>query len=52
MIEVYIDGASAGNPGLSGAGIFINNNGSVERYSIPLGKWKIMKPNTMHLLKH
>ena len=38
MIEVYIDGASAGNPGLSGAGIFINNNGHVERYSIPLGE--------------
>ncbi len=38
MIEVYIDGASAGNPGLSGAGIFINNNGTVERYSIPLGE--------------
>ena len=37
MIEVYIDGASAGNPGPSGAGIFINNNGHVERYSIPLG---------------
>jgi ribonuclease HI len=37
MIEVYIDGASAGNPGLSGAGIFIKNNGQVERYSIPLG---------------
>lgn len=38
MIEVYIDGASAGNPGLSGAGIFINNNGNVERYSIPIGE--------------
>ena len=38
MIEVYIDGASAGNPGLSGAGVFINNNGTVERYSIPLGE--------------
>lgn len=37
MIEVYIDGASAGNPGPSGAGIFINNNGVVERHSIPLG---------------
>lgn len=37
MIEVYIDGASAGNPGPSGAGIFINVNGKVERYSIPLG---------------
>lgn len=38
MIEVYIDGASAGNPGPSGAGIFIKNNGQVERYSIPLGE--------------
>jgi ribonuclease HI len=37
MIEVYIDGASAGNPGPSGAGIFINNNGVVERHSFPLG---------------
>jgi ribonuclease HI len=37
MIEVYIDGATAGNPGPSGAGIFIKANGSVERYSIPLG---------------
>jgi ribonuclease HI len=38
VIEVYIDGASAGNPGPSGAGIFINNNGQVERHSIPLGE--------------
>lgn len=38
MIEVYIDAASAGNPGLSGAGIFIKNNGEVERYSVPLGE--------------
>lgn len=37
MIEVYIDGASAGNPGPSGAGIFIKGNGIVENYSIPLG---------------
>ncbi|MEH7335905.1 RNase H family protein [Neobacillus drentensis] len=37
MIEVYIDGASAGNPGPSGAGIFIKGNGIVEKYSIPLG---------------
>lgn len=37
LIEVYIDGASAGNPGFSGAGIFIKNNGVVERHSIPLG---------------
>jgi ribonuclease HI len=37
LIEVYIDGASAGNPGPSGAGIYIKGNGFVERYSIPLG---------------
>jgi ribonuclease HI len=37
MIEVYIDGATAGNPGPSGAGIFIKGNGIVERFSIPLG---------------
>ncbi|WP_174733941.1 reverse transcriptase-like protein [Mesobacillus harenae] len=37
MIEVYIDGASAGNPGPSGAGIFIKGNGEVIRRSIPLG---------------
>lgn len=37
MIEVYIDGASAGNPGPSGAGVFIKGNDINERYSIPLG---------------
>lgn len=36
MIEVYFDGASAGNPGPSGAGIYIYGNGHTERYSIPL----------------
>lgn len=34
---MYIDGAAKGNPGPSGAGIFIKNNGEVERHSIPLG---------------
>ncbi|KMJ59692.1 ribonuclease H [Bacillus sp. LL01] len=37
MIEVYIDGASAGNPGPSGAGVFIKGHGRAEQYSIPLG---------------
>lgn len=36
MIEVYFDGASAGNPGPSGVGIFIKGEGQVERLSIPL----------------
>ncbi|KHF39849.1 reverse transcriptase-like protein [Halalkalibacter okhensis] len=39
MIDIYIDGASAGDPGPSGAGIFINyKNGKVENHSIPLGQ--------------
>ncbi|MEK3886093.1 reverse transcriptase-like protein [Bacillus sp. FSL K6-3431] len=37
MVEVYIDGASAGDPGLSGVGIFIKNNGEVNSFSIPIG---------------
>ncbi|MBS4209823.1 reverse transcriptase-like protein [Bacillus sp. FJAT-50079] len=37
MVEVYIDGASAGDPGPSGAGIFIKHAGNVSSYSIPLG---------------
>ncbi|WP_096435217.1 reverse transcriptase-like protein [Alteribacter populi] len=37
MVEVYIDGASAGNPGLSGAGVFIKGEGYVLRKSVPLG---------------
>ncbi|MFC0271680.1 reverse transcriptase-like protein [Metabacillus herbersteinensis] len=37
MLEVYVDGASAGDPGLSGAGVFIKGHGTAERYSFPLG---------------
>lgn len=37
LIEIYIDGASAGNPGPSGAGIFIKGQGTIEKYSFPLG---------------
>ena len=37
MIEVYIDGASAGDPGPSGAGIFIKGHGKAEEFSIPVG---------------
>ncbi|PLR99683.1 reverse transcriptase-like protein [Bacillus sp. T33-2] len=37
MIEVYVDGASAGNPGPSGAGIFIKGDGEIHRFSKPLG---------------
>lgn len=37
LVEIQIDGASSGNPGLSGAGIVIKNDGNVKEYSIPLG---------------
>lgn len=37
VIELYIDGASAGDPGRSGAGIVIKQNGHIEKYAIPLG---------------
>lgn len=37
MIEVYTDGASRGNPGLSGAGVFIKANKNKYEYSFPLG---------------
>ncbi|GKV67251.1 MULTISPECIES: reverse transcriptase-like protein [Sporosarcina] len=33
MLEVYIDGASAGNPGLSGIGIYIKGEGQDLRIS-------------------
>ncbi|MCJ7839510.1 reverse transcriptase-like protein [Lederbergia sp. NSJ-179] len=38
MLEVYIDGASAGNPGVSGAGIFIKQDGKTQTFSFPLGE--------------
>lgn len=37
MIIVYTDGASKGNPGLSGAGIYILVEGKSYEYSFPLG---------------
>lgn len=37
MIEVYIDGASAGNPGPSGIGILIKtNDGVTNEYAFPI----------------
>ncbi|ATP39722.1 ribonuclease HI [Solibacillus sp. R5-41] len=37
MLEVYIDGASAGNPGPSGIGIFLKGEGILEKISEPIG---------------
>ena len=36
MIELYVDGASAGNPGKSGIGIFIKGEGQIVRISEPI----------------
>ncbi|RPF53375.1 RNase H family protein [Aquisalibacillus elongatus] len=36
MIEVYVDGASQGNPGPSGVGIYIKAKANQYEYSIPL----------------
>lgn len=36
MIEIQVDGASRGNPGISGVGIVIKDNGQVNEYSFPL----------------
>ncbi|WP_449536668.1 reverse transcriptase-like protein [Ferdinandcohnia sp. Marseille-Q9671] len=51
MIEVYIDGASAGDPGPSGAGVFIKGNGIVEKHSIPLGSMTNHEAEYYALLK-
>ncbi|PAQ13402.1 ribonuclease HI [Bacillaceae bacterium SAOS 7] len=37
MVELYTDGASTGDPGWAGAGIFIKRDGNVDRHKIPLG---------------
>lgn len=51
MIEVQIDGASSGNPGLSGAGIVIKSNGEVKEFSIPLGMMTNHESEFIALLK-
>ncbi|WP_077621782.1 ribonuclease HI family protein [Sediminibacillus massiliensis] len=37
MIEVYTDGAAKGDPGQSGAGIYIKDGTAQKMFSIPLG---------------
>ncbi|MCM3637649.1 ribonuclease HI family protein [Sporosarcina luteola] len=36
MIELYVDGASAGNPGKSGIGIYIKGEGKIVKFSEPI----------------
>ncbi|MRH42458.1 reverse transcriptase-like protein [Aquibacillus halophilus] len=38
MIEIYTDGAASGDPGLSGAGIYIIDGSNKHEYSYHLGK--------------
>lgn len=52
LIEVYIDGASKGNPGPSGAGVFIKGVQPAVQLSFPLGQCPIMKRNTTLYLRH
>lgn len=51
MIEVYIDGASAGDPGPSGAGVFIKGHGIGEKYSFPLGELTNHEAEYLSLIK-
>lgn len=52
MIKVYIDGASAGDPGPSGAGIYFKlGNGEIERYSVPLGSMTNHEAEYLALIK-
>jgi ribonuclease HI len=52
LIKVFIDGASAGDPGPSGAGIYIKlGNGEIERYSVPLGRMTNHEAEYLALIK-
>jgi ribonuclease HI len=52
VLKVYIDGASAGNPGPSGIGINIKiGNGDVERYSIALTEMSNHEAEWISLIK-
>ncbi|ADP32702.1 ribonuclease HI [Bacillus atrophaeus] len=49
--EIYIDGASAGNPGLSGIGIFIKYEGTTESFSIPIGTYTNQEAEFLALIE-
>lgn len=52
MIKVFVDGASAGDPGPSGAGIYIKlGNGEIEHYSVPLGSMTNHEAEYLALIK-
>lgn len=37
VVDIYTDGATSGNPGVSGAGIYIKANNKTYAYAVPLG---------------
>ena len=45
MIELYVDGASAGNPGKSGIGIFIKGEGHKIKFPNQLNRQITTLPN-------
>ncbi|TFB22797.1 ribonuclease HI family protein [Filobacillus milosensis] len=51
MIEVYVDGASKGNPGISGAGVYIKAKGHNYEYSFPLGTLSNHEAEFMAVIK-
>ncbi|MFC3041335.1 ribonuclease HI family protein [Virgibacillus xinjiangensis] len=51
MIEVYTDGASSGDPGKSGAGIYIKKAGQAYEYSYPLGNLSNHEAEFLAVLK-
>ncbi|KYC75830.1 hypothetical protein B4090_2516 [Bacillus licheniformis] len=50
-VEVYIDGASAGDPGPSGLGIFIKDGQKTESFSLPAGSLSNHEAEFMALIE-
>lgn len=51
MIEVYIDGASAGDPGMSGAGVYVKiGNGITHSFCFPIGRMSNHEAEFMALI--
>lgn len=51
MIDIQIDAAAKGNPGISGAGIVIRSDEGITEYSIPLGVYTNHEAEFLALLK-
>lgn len=51
LVEIRIDAASKGNPGISGAGIVIKHEKEYSEYSLPLGIYTNHEAEFLALLK-